>query len=117
MPSRRSRNLDRHWSPDCHCRVGRDGGGYQASNTVNVKIHHLANVPGVIAAAQKAVGDDIQLNGINLTLSDNTTQLQGARQAAMSTAAARAKVWAQLAGRHLGKVLVAEVARRLKPDR
>jgi uncharacterized protein YggE len=82
-----------------------------------VKIHHLANVPGVIAAAQKAVGDDIQLNGIKLTLSDNTTQLQGARQAAMSAAAARAKVWAHLAGRHLGKVLVAEVARRLKPDR
>jgi uncharacterized protein YggE len=79
--------------------------GYRASNSVNVRIHHVANVGGVIAAAQRAVGDDIQLNGINLELSDNTGQLKGARQAAMSAAAARAKEWASLAGRHLGKVL------------
>jgi len=83
---------------------------YQAANTVSVKIHHLANVGTVIAAAQHAVGNDIQLNGINLELSDNTTQLKGARQAAMAAAAARAKEWAGLAGRHLGKVLsVSEV--------
>jgi len=83
---------------------------YQAGNTVSVKIHHLANVGTVIAAAQRAVGNDIQMNGINLELSDNTTQLKGARQAAMAAAAARAKEWAGLAGRHLGKVLsVSEV--------
>lgn len=79
--------------------------GYQAFNTVTVKIHHLANVPTVVAAAQRAVGDDIQLNGINLLLSDNTNQLKGARQSAMTSAAGRAKEWAALAGRHLGKVL------------
>ena len=39
--------------------------GYRAGNTVNVKVHHIANVGTVIVAAQKAVGDDIQLNGIN----------------------------------------------------
>jgi len=84
--------------------------GYRAGNTVNVKIHHIGNVGSVIAAAQHAVGDDIQLNGITLQLSDNTTQLKGARQAAMAAAAARAKEWAGLAGRHLGKVLsVSEV--------
>jgi len=84
--------------------------GYRAANTVNVKIHHIANVGSVIAAAQKAVGDDIQLNGISLQLSDNTNQLKGARQSAMTAAAARAKEWANLAGRHLGKVLsVSEV--------
>jgi uncharacterized protein YggE len=79
--------------------------GYRASNQVNVKIHHTGNVGTVIAAAQKAVGDDIQLNGISLQLSDNATQLKGARQVAMNAAAARAKEWAGLAGRHLGKVL------------
>jgi uncharacterized protein len=84
--------------------------GYQAFNSVNVKIHHINNVGSVIAAAQRAVGDDIQLNGITLSLSDNTNQLKGARQAAMTAAAARAKEWATLAGRHLGKVLsVSEV--------
>jgi len=84
--------------------------GYRAANVVNVKIHHLDNVGLIVAAAAQAVGDDIQLNGISLQLSDNTTQLKGARQAAMSAAAGRAKVWAELAGRHLGKVLsVSEV--------
>lgn len=79
--------------------------GYSAYNQANVKIHHIANVGSVIAAAQKAVGNDIQLNGITLLLSDNTTQLKGARQAAMAAAAERAKEWANLTGRHLGKVL------------
>src|SRR3989475_8444094 len=84
--------------------------GYRAANSVNVKVHHIVNVGPVIAAAQRAVGNDIQLNGITLQLSDNTTQLRGARQAAMAAAAARAKEWASLAGRHLGKVLsVSEV--------
>ena len=84
--------------------------GYNAWNQAGVKIHHIANVTAVIAAAQHAVGNDIQLNGISLMLSDNATQLKGARQAAMTVAAARARDWAALAGRHLGKVLsVSEV--------
>ncbi len=60
--------------------------GYRAANGVHVKIHHLNIVPVIVAAAAQAVGDDIQLNGINLELSDNTTQLKGARQAAMAAA-------------------------------
>ena len=84
--------------------------GYRASNTVSVKIHHINNIGTVLGAAQGAVGNDIQINGISLLLSDNTNQLKGARQAAMNAAAARAKEWANLAGRHLGKVLsVSEV--------
>jgi uncharacterized protein YggE len=84
--------------------------GYRASNTVNVKIHHIANIGTVLGAAQGAVGNDIQISSISLQLSDNTNQLKGARQAAINVAAARAKEWANLAGRHLGKVLsVSEV--------
>src|SRR5260370_19288293 len=84
--------------------------GYRAGNTVNVKIHPIANIGTVLGAAQGAVGNDIQISGISLQLSDNTSQLKGARQAAMAAAAARAKEWANLAGRHLGKVLsVSEV--------
>ena len=84
--------------------------GYRASNTVNVKIHHINNVGSVLSAAQGAVGNDIVINGISLQLSDNSNQLKGARQTAMTVAAARAKEWANLAGRHLGKVLsVSEV--------
>jgi len=84
--------------------------GYRASNTVSVKIHHINNIGTVLGAAQGAVGNDIQINGISLQLSDNSNQLKGARQTAMTVAAARAKEWANLAGRHLGKVLsVSEV--------
>jgi len=84
--------------------------GYEGGDTVSVKIHHIGNIGSVIAAAQRAVGNDIQLSGISLQLSDNATQLRGARQSAMAAAAARAKEWAGLAGRHLGKVLsVSEV--------
>ena len=90
--------------------------GYRAYNQLDVKIHHLANVGTIITAAQRAVGDDIQLNGISLQLSDNTSQLKGARQAAMNAAAARAKEWASLAGRHLGKVLsVSEIVSNGSP--
>lgn len=90
--------------------------GYIASNQVSVKIHHIGNVGTVIAAAQRAVGNDIQLNGITLQLSDNSTQLKGSRQLAMSAAAARAKEWASLAGRHLGKVLsVSEIVSNGSP--
>jgi len=84
--------------------------GYRAANSVNVKIHHIGNVGTILGAAEGAVGNDIQINGISLQLSDNTSQLKGARQAAMTAAAARAREWANLAGRHLGKVLsVSEV--------
>jgi len=79
--------------------------GYTASNSVVVKIHHLANVGAVIAAAADAAGDDIALNGVNLDLSDRASQLKGAREAAMASASTKAKHWAALAGRHLGKVL------------
>lgn len=84
--------------------------GYTASNSVVVKIHHLANVSTVIAAAADAVGDDILLNGVTLDLSDRASQLKGARESAMAAAATKAKHWASLASRHLGKVLsVSEV--------
>jgi len=83
---------------------------YQATNIVTVKVHHLNNVGMIIGAAQQAVGDNIQLNGITLELSDNSALLKAARQAAMTAATARAKEWAALAGRQLGKVLsVSEV--------
>lgn len=79
--------------------------GYTANNNVVVKIHHLANVGAVISAAADAAGDDIALNGVTLDLSDRASQLKGARESAMAAASTKAKHWASLAGRHLGKVL------------
>jgi uncharacterized protein len=79
--------------------------GYTATNSVVVKIHHLSNVGAIIAAAADAAGDDIAFNGVTLDLSDRASQLKGARESAMASAATKAKHWAALAGRHLGKVL------------
>ncbi len=91
--------------------------GYTASNSVVVKIHHLANVGTVIAAAADVAGNDIQLNGITLDLSDRASQLSAARQGAMASAATKAKNWAALAGRHLGKVLsVSEIVSNGTPQ-
>jgi uncharacterized protein YggE len=42
---------------------------------------------------------------VTLDLSDRAAQLKGAREAAMTSAATKAKHWAALASRHLGKVL------------
>lgn len=78
---------------------------YNATGSVTVLVHHLNNVGGLISAAVKAVGNDIQLNGVNLSVSDNSTAVKTARAAAMTDAAARAANWASLAGRHLGPIL------------
>ena len=90
---------------------------YSASNQVTVRIHHIANVSVIISAAAEAVGNDVQLGGITLVLSDNVSQLKGARQTAMSAAADKAKQWAALSGRHLGKVLsVSEIVGSTVPQ-
>jgi uncharacterized protein len=84
--------------------------GYQASNGVRVVIHHLSNVALIISTAAQSAGDDIQLGGIAFEFRNNTDQVKAARQAAMGSASDRARQWAALAGRHIGKVLaVSEV--------
>lgn len=79
--------------------------GYTSSNQVSVTIHHLANVSPVIEAAVAAVGNDIQLNGVSLSIGDPSTLVKAARASAMSDANARAQVWAGLAHRHVGGII------------
>lgn len=79
--------------------------GYSSSNQVTVTIHHLVNVNGVIEAAVDAVGNDIQLNGINLTVANPNGTISAARSLAMSDALARAQEWAKLAHHHVGSLL------------
>lgn len=76
--------------------------GYTASNQLTVTVHHLPNATALIEASIDAVGNDLQLNGINLTLSDPTSINKSARAAAMNDANARAQDWARLAGHHVG---------------
>jgi uncharacterized protein YggE len=79
--------------------------GYSSSNQVTVTIHHLVNVNGVIEAAIDAVGNDIQLNGINLTVANPNGTISAARSQAMTDALARAQEWARLANHHVGSLL------------
>jgi uncharacterized protein len=79
--------------------------GYTASNVVTVTIHHLNNVSGVLMAAVDAVGNDIQLNGVSLIVSNPSAALAKARAAAMADATARAQAWATLAGHHVGGII------------
>ena len=58
-----------------------------------------------ISAAVTAVGNDINLNGVTLGLSDDSSQLSAARIAAMADARVRAGQWAAQTGRALGPIL------------
>jgi hypothetical protein len=78
---------------------------YSGSSSVTVTIHHLTNVGSIEVAAVGAVGNDIQLDGVSLTLSDDSSQLQVARIAAMADARSRASQWAAQTGRKLGPIL------------
>jgi len=75
---------------------------YNASNQVVVTVHHLVNVSPLIEAAADAVGNDIQLGGVSLIVSDPSTQVRAARAAAMADANARVQAWAGLAGHRVG---------------
>ena len=84
--------------------------GYTGSSSVTVTIHHLSNVGPIEVAAVAAVGNDLQLNGVSLTLSDDSSQLRTARIAAMADARSRGSQWAMQTGRKLGPILaVSEV--------
>ncbi len=84
--------------------------GYSASNSLSVVIHHVANVGTVIAAAVDAVGSDINIGGVSLSVANPSPQLVAARAAAMKDAGAHAQQWASDAGRQLGKLIaVSEV--------
>jgi uncharacterized protein len=79
--------------------------GYASSNQVSVTVHHVASATAIVEASIDAVGNDLQLNGINLQVADTTAITKSARAAAMSDAYARAQDWARLAGHHVGGLI------------
>jgi uncharacterized protein YggE len=79
--------------------------GYTGSSSLTVTIHHLTNVGPIEVAAVAAVGNDLQLDGVSLTLSDDSSQLRAARVAAMTDARSRGAQWASQTGRSLGPIL------------
>ena len=76
--------------------------GYNATTQLTATLHSIDKVTAVVESAVDAVGNDLQINGINLSVSDQSGMLKTARAAAMSDANAKAQDWARLAGHHVG---------------
>jgi uncharacterized protein len=76
--------------------------GYTASESVQVTVNHLGNVTSLTEAAVDAVGNDLQINGVNIFVADQSAMLKTARSAAMNDAGTKAQDYARLSGHRLG---------------
>jgi uncharacterized protein YggE len=84
--------------------------GYTASVQVTVTVHSIDKATPLIEAAVDAVGNNLQLNGIGLSVADQSGMLKTARAAAMSDANVKAQDYARLSGHHVGGLVgVSEV--------
>lgn len=84
--------------------------GYNAASSIMLTIHGIGGVTAMIEAAVDALGNDLQINGISLYVSDQGPMLKAARDAAMRDANTKAQDWARLSGHHVGGLVgVSEV--------
>ncbi|MBD1540051.1 SIMPL domain-containing protein [Arthrobacter sp. S13_S34] len=79
--------------------------GYVAVSTLTVKLRDLGSASAVISEAVEAGGNDVRLNGVELTFSDDAAVRARAREAAWLDALSTATQYAQLASARLGRVL------------
>lgn len=89
--------------------------GYQATNTVSVRVRNMANV-GKTVDAVVAQGSN-QLNGINFGLDNPDAALDRARAEALKKARARADVYAQAVGMKVHKIIAIEEGGGYTPPR
>jgi len=76
--------------------------GYNAATQITVTMHSVSSVTALIEVAVDAVGNDLQINGITLSVADQTAMLKAARANAMNDAKEKATDYAQLSGHHVG---------------
>lgn len=79
--------------------------GYNASTSFTVTVHSVSAATPVIEVAVDAVGNELQINGINLYVADQSGMLKAARAAAISDANNKAQDYARLSGHHLGGLI------------
>jgi uncharacterized protein YggE len=79
--------------------------GYVASSTLTVKLRAPGSASAAIADAVEAGGNDVRLNGVELTFTDDSAVRARAREAAWLDALKTARQFAQLASARLGRVL------------
>jgi uncharacterized protein YggE len=77
--------------------------GYQATNTVNLRIRKIADT-GKLLDALVGVGAN-QINGPTFRVEDSEAALDEARQAAVKTAQARAELYAKATSLHVRRIV------------
>jgi len=78
--------------------------GYNVSNTVTVTMHDIKNAGSIIDAAAAAVGNDVRLENVALSISNTSPLLAEARAAAVKDALAQGQQLAAAAGVKLGTI-------------
>ena len=89
--------------------------GYQATNTVNVKVRNMGNVGKVVDALVAQGGN--QLNGVSFSIDEPDAALNGARTEALKRARARAELYAQAAGMRVHRILSISESGVVEPPR
>ncbi len=78
--------------------------GYQVSENLSVVLRDLTKAGSIITDAAQVGGDALQIGGATLDLDQDGALITRARQAAFADALAKAKTYADAAGRTLGAV-------------
>ena len=89
--------------------------GYQATNTVTVRVRNMANVGKTVDALVGQGGN--QLNGIAFGLNDPDSALDRARADAFRKARARAEIYAQAAGMRVKRIVAISEGGSVEPPR
>ena len=77
---------------------GRQITGYEAGNTVSVKIRDIENAGTIIDATAGVVGDEIVLEGVSFTIDDTGALREAAREDALANAKTQADQLATASG-------------------
>ncbi|GII90178.1 SIMPL domain-containing protein [Sinosporangium siamense] len=85
---------------EVHSRIS----GYRATQGVQAVVRDVATADKVIEAVA-TVGEEVRLNGISFELSNRRDALTVARERAFEDASKKARQYARLAGRELGRVV------------
>lgn len=89
--------------------------GYQATNTVTVKVRNMNNV-GKVVDAVVSQGSN-QLNGVTFSIDEPEGALNGARTEALRRARARADIYAQAAGMRVHRIISIAESGIVEPPR
>lgn len=79
--------------------------GFTVNDTLDVTMHHIADVGAAIEAAAKVAGNGIQLNGISFSFSNDSALVAAARVKAMRDAHTEASEIANAGGTALGAIV------------